>query len=74
MNRNSEKKELVTSVGKALCFDRVPLDIGRKVLLFLILALVPSFAQAELMLFSDDNTFHGCLDCGKYNTDSVCNR
>ncbi len=31
-------------------------------------------ANADLLLFSDDNTFHGCLDCNKYESESVCNK
>tara|TARA_B100000780_G_scaffold167276_1_gene117122 strand:+ start:238 stop:645 length:408 start_codon:yes stop_codon:yes gene_type:complete len=31
-------------------------------------------AFAELLLFSDDQTFHGCMDCGSYDSSSVCNK
>ena len=28
---------------------------------------------ADLLLFSDDDKYLGCLDCSKYNNDSICN-
>ena len=49
------------------------LGVLMKVFLLLV-ALVPTAARAELLLYSDDNTFHGCLDCGKYDNESVCNK
>ena len=27
-----------------------------------------------MLLFSDDNEFHGCLDCSKYDDASICNK
>ena len=31
-----------------------------------------SYGQ-ELLLFSDDNKFLGCLNCSEYNSESICN-
>ena len=28
----------------------------------------------EYLLFSDNNEFLGCLNCGRYQSDSVCNK
>jgi hypothetical protein len=41
--------------------------------LLLVLILVPTASLADLLLFSEDDTFHGCLDCSTYQNDSVCN-
>lgn len=30
--------------------------------------------NAEILLYSSDNEFKGCLDCGRYDSKSVCNR
>jgi hypothetical protein len=38
------------------------------------LMTVGTHVNADLLLFSDDQTFHGCLDCGKYDSNSVCNK
>jgi hypothetical protein len=44
-------------------------------LLFLLLATAsPLSASAEVLLFSNDNKNHGCLDCSQYDSESVCNR
>lgn len=47
--------------------------MNKKILLMLIF-LTPSFVNADLLLFSNDNEFFGCLDCGRYDDDSICNR
>lgn len=30
--------------------------------------------SAEILLFSNNNKFHGCLDCSSYDSESVCNK
>ena len=30
--------------------------------------------NAEILLYSSDNEFKGCLDCSRYDSNSVCNR
>ena len=35
---------------------------------------MPTLVFAEILLFSSDNEFHGCLDCGKYDSQSICNK
>jgi hypothetical protein len=30
--------------------------------------------SSELLLYSDGDTFYGCLNCSRYNSDSICNR
>jgi len=30
--------------------------------------------QERLLLFSESNNFHGCLNCSKYETDSICSK
>ena len=43
--------------------------------LYIFLALFTnSIAHAELLLYSDENSFHGCLDCTKYDQSSICNK
>ena len=42
-----------------------------KILVFLILCF-PLIALGEMLLYSEDGDFHGCLDCGKYDSESVC--
>ena len=38
------------------------------------LAVSPKLSFADLLLFSSSNTFHGCLDCSRFDSDSVCSR
>ena len=45
-----------------------------KDLIALLALLSPMSASAEYLLFSEDNHFHGCLDCSKYDSDSICNK
>lgn len=45
-----------------------------KYVFMLLLATCPILVSAEILLFTDDNEFRGCLDCSRYDTDSVCNR
>lgn len=45
-----------------------------KRLLLVIFFILPSPLFSELLLFSDDGKFHGCLDCNKYDDGSVCNK
>lgn len=33
-----------------------------------------STASANIKLYTSDGSFAGCLDCGKYDSDSVCNK
>ncbi len=40
----------------------------------LVMICVSHAALADLLLFSDNQNFHGCLDCGKYDSNSVCNK
>ena len=35
---------------------------------------MPTFVFSDMLLFSSDNEFYGCLDCSKYDDDSICNR
>ena len=30
--------------------------------------------RSEILLYTETNEFRGCLDCSKYDSDSVCNR
>ena len=41
-------------------------------ILFLISAT--NLVEAKLLLYSSDNNFYGCLDCSRYDSDSICNR
>ena len=35
----------------------------------------PAYGGSErLLLFSSDNDFHGCLNCSRYDSDSICNQ
>ena len=45
-----------------------------RIWLALLFLLISHTAQADLLLFSDEEKFHGCLDCNKYAEDSVCNK
>ena len=45
-----------------------------KLLVMLLVFILPSPVFADYLLFSDDNDFHGCLDCSKYDSNSVCNK
>ena len=42
--------------------------------IILLTCIMPTYVFADLLLFSNDNKFHGCLDCGKYDSDSICNK
>lgn len=42
--------------------------------LILFLIFASSFVEAKLLLYSSDNNYHGCLDCSRYDSDSICNR
>ena len=44
-----------------------------KILIFLIL-LIPSTLDARLLLFDSNNEFKGCLDCSRYDSDSICTK
>lgn len=43
---------------------------------FLLTALSvgPAASAERLLFFSDKNTFHGCLNCGRYDDESICNK
>ena len=45
-----------------------------RLIIVAVLVLFPSVSFADLLLFSSTDTFHGCLDCSRYDGDSVCNR
>lgn len=49
-----------------------------KTLLTLIACLLPlsvsAVASAEIRLYTDSGEFAGCLECGRYSDESVCNR
>ena len=45
-----------------------------RILMISLVFLSPIPAFADLLLYSDDNKFHGCLDCNRYDSDSVCNK
>ena len=43
--------------------------------LILLLLFIPLFSYSqELLLFSDDNKFLGCLNCSEYSSESICNK
>jgi len=42
-------------------------------LTFFSLIIFPNIALSELLLFSDDDVFLGCLDCSIYASGSICN-
>ena len=46
----------------------------KKVMLGLLLLSVSAVASAEIRLYTDGGEFAGCIECGKYSTDSVCNK
>ena len=45
----------------------------KKLILLLLFIPLFSFSQ-ELLLFSDDNKFLGCLNCSEYSSESICNK
>ena len=44
-----------------------------KIISLIFLILFPLNIFANIYLYSD-NDFIGCLDCGKYSSDSICNK
>lgn len=48
--------------------------IKKTAILFVICLVWSSAVHAKLLLYSEDQTFHGCLDCSKYDSSSVCNQ
>ncbi len=46
----------------------------RKLLISLLLALAPHLANAEILLFNSSNEYRGCLDCSRFDSNSICNR
>ena len=50
----------------------------KKILIFIFLLLIQSkvYAVEALLLFGEDNhkTFLGCLNCGKFDSGSICNK
>ena len=40
----------------------------------IVLAAITFSVRAEILLYSSDNEFKGCLDCSRYDDKSVCNR
>ncbi|MCZ7861053.1 hypothetical protein O9X98_06505 [Agrobacterium salinitolerans] len=34
----------------------------------------PAASAERLLFFGDKNTFHGCLNCGRYDDESICNK
>ena len=50
------------------------IKFSQKTLLIFLSLTVVTPAYAELLLFSEDNDFYGCLDCGKYEDSAVCNK
>ena len=43
-------------------------------LLSITLCFLASPSWSEFLLFSDSGSFHGCLDCSRYDTNSICNK
>ena len=46
---------------------------SRIIIVLVFSLMLSSFVSAELLLYSDDDKFHGCLDCTRFDTDSICN-
>lgn len=53
-------------------FRRVLSAIGLIVLF--TFGFFTSPATAEMLLFSEENSFHGCLDCSSSSSNSICNK
>lgn len=43
-------------------------------ILILFILLIPPTLDARLLLFDSSNEFKGCLDCSRYDSDSICNK
>ena len=46
----------------------------KKLLTALLLLLAPHLASAEILLFTLNNDYRGCLDCSRFDSNSICNR
>ena len=46
----------------------------KKMVLGLLFLSLSAVVNAEVRLYTDSNEFAGCIECGKYSSDSVCNK
>ena len=46
----------------------------KKILIIILFCVYSGFSfSQDLLLFSDDDTFLGCLNCSEYSAESICN-
>ena len=43
-------------------------------ILIILILLIPPTLDARLLLFDSNDEFKGCLDCSRFDSDSICNR
>lgn len=46
----------------------------KKMVLGLLLLSLSAVVNAEVRFYTDSDEFAGCMGCGKYSSDSVCNK
>ena len=56
--------------------DTFAITTGKRVAwaTFFLISVSPIASRADILLYSTNEKFHGCLDCSRYDSESVCNR